>query len=157
MLYAGSDGIQLTDASALEASYTRSANQRTQVGIFSRPFHHTTPARIAGNVDHRSISPVKSVGRCFFGSDACRFFDKLEIPAGRLAQRYWENCFMTVNNVVTKKQRDMKACFFHGYFLKVARELRRVCIEDRADFAGPDVFFISRPYRRARHVPITGI
>src|SRR3546814_21145347 len=57
---------------------------------------------------HRREGPVKALRRCFGRRNSCRLFNRLKVPAGRLAQRNGEYGAVAVNDVIAKDQRDFE-------------------------------------------------
>jgi len=64
---------------------------------------------------------------------------------------------MTMNDVVTKQQRNSEAGFLNSHFLKLPRVSRTECIEKRSYFSIADVLLILRPDCGAGDGHVAGI
>src|SRR5690606_14263090 len=89
----------------LEAADSGIGHYRAEIRVLARALDYSTPARVAGDVDHRRERPVESVGRRLDGRNPGRLLYRLRIPRCRLGQ--WNRKLRpeTVDDVVSKNER----------------------------------------------------
>ena len=142
MFRTSSYGVVGAKVVALKAMHTGHAHFGSQVRIFARTFHHTAPAGIAADVDHRSKSPVDTNSRSLDGRNPCRLFNSFQVPAGSLGQRYWRNRFMPVNHIKAKDQRNTQPCFFYRNFLQGTNLIHAANIQKRTNHPAAEMFVL---------------
>ncbi|CAH1687467.1 hypothetical protein CHELA1G11_20043 [Hyphomicrobiales bacterium] len=135
MLDAGRDGIVGIQPLALEAPDTRGADLGAQPGRFARPLRDSSPAWVTRHVQHRRIDPIDARGGSFPPGYPLRPLDRLEIEAGGLPQRDWENRPVAVQNIETEEKRDAEAGALDRRLLQLPRERHVIGVEDAAKLA----------------------
>src|SRR3546814_16793024 len=105
---------------------------------------------------HRREGPVKALRRCFGRRNSCRLFNRLKVPAGRLAQRNGEYGAVAVNDVIAKDQRDFEPRALDSHALQLARIFGGIGVEDGADPAGGDIIMLAVAHRRDGRYPSAG-
>ena len=84
---------------SLKTFYHSSSHYGSKIRIFTTPFGNTSPARIAGNINHWRKSPPDTYRRSFNSCYPCTVFRYLRIERSRLSQGNRENCFKPVNDI----------------------------------------------------------
>ena len=144
MFYAGQDrrvGGERLGSRSLVALYHRDRDQRSEVGVFARPFRNASPARIAGDVHHRRERPVQPRCDRLARRYAGRVFDTLQIPRARHAEVDREDRFHAVDHVVAEQQRNVHPRFLDGNPLQFPVVFGNVRVENIAAGAVADRLF----------------
>jgi hypothetical protein len=109
-----------------------------QVGVFTQGLGDPTPARVPGDIDHRSKGPVDTVGGSFGRADRSAAAYELRVPGRGLPEGNREDGLEAVDDVPSDKQRDAKPTFLDGKALQFVDDPQIDLIEHRADFALAD-------------------
>ena len=80
VLHAGHNLVFSFHSIALIATHVSLAHLGTKERVFAVALGIAAPTGIKGNVDHRTVDPVYSVGRCFLGSNASCLLNSFEVP-----------------------------------------------------------------------------
>ncbi len=120
---------------SLKAFHLRARHGRTQIGIFSSAFGNATPARVTGDVHHRSEGPMGAGSACFFRRHGCGPFHQIRMPTGGLGQRDWENGSVAVNDVVAEDQGNAQSGLFYCDLLNSIGLIRTANIQQGAEFS----------------------
>src|SRR6185437_13182412 len=124
---------------ALETSDLCRSHRGAQIGILACAFHHPTPARITGDIDHRCKRPLNSRSTglrccgCLYGSD--HFW----IPRCCECQRYWKDGAISVYDIQSKQQWDMLRRLYHSNPLQSVDRLRIAEGRHRPQLSGADL------------------
>jgi hypothetical protein len=129
------DGAWCIEIRALETLDHRRTETRTEVGVFTQRLRDPTPARVPGDIDHRSKGPVDTVGGSFGRTNRSAAAYELRIPARGLPEGNGEYGLEAVDDVPSDKQRDAKATFLDGKALQFVDDPQIDLIEHRTDFA----------------------
>jgi hypothetical protein len=117
----------------VEPPHFSAGQRRTQERIFAGTFHHATPARVAGNVDHRGEGPMHAAGRRFNGRRASGPLCQVGVPGRGFCQRHGKYGTKPVDHIKGKQQRYMQARTCDDVFLQPASPLETVDAEDRTN------------------------
>src|SRR5580704_9159306 len=83
MLWAGRNAIRRVELLTLVAEHMSPCHRRVQVGVFTKAFRYSAPARVPRNVDHRRKRPADSACGRFPGGYAGRPLNNFRGPSGR--------------------------------------------------------------------------
>ncbi len=109
------------------------SHRGAEKGVFTGAFHHTPPARVAGNVDHGRKGPMHAAGRGFDGGGTGGAVGKVGVPGCGLRQWHGKYRAETVDHIIGKQQRDMQARLGDGLLLQLPGLLSTVGTEHRTD------------------------
>ena len=136
MLYAGRHGAGSGEIVALIAFYRGHTHCRSEHGVFAVAFGYTSPACVAGYVDHGRECPADTGRRCFAGSYGRTFLYQGRVPCGALSERNREYGAESVYYIACEHQRNSKAGIFYGIALKGIYGFRIDFVENRTHHAG---------------------
>ncbi|EST16206.1 hypothetical protein EDP1_4025 [Pseudomonas putida S610] len=116
MLDTNHQAVRCCKVRSLQAAYSRLSHARGQVGVFAVAFGDASPSRIATDIQYGREGHVQAiVGRLYRGN-ACTFFHRAQVPAGRLTQVDGKDGTTSMDHVTCKKQRNTQPATFdrHG-------------------------------------------
>ena len=135
VLHAGHHRIAIRRAFALHRFHHRFAHDGGQIGIFAKTFRGASPARIAGDIDHRCPGHIQAVVGGFIRRDASDGFHRVEVKRGRQPKANREDGTLAVQHVIGKKERDFQAAQFHHLILHFTDVLTGNGVKNRAHLA----------------------
>ena len=123
-----------------------------KVRVLSGAFGNPSPARVAGDVQHRGECPPDSVGRGYSGY-AGSFFHQFRVECRCQSKRYREYGLESVNDVPCYEKRNTEAALFNSDPLYPVQLGRIGAVEDASHFT----FFhgFSQPFSSGQlvHLP----
>ena len=137
---------------SLVAPHHGRCHQAVEIGVFSGGFHHSAPAGIPHQIDHRREGDVDAGGGGFPGGNGRTFLGHVRIEGAALGQGDGEHCAVAVDDVRHEQHGDMMGMVFHVELLNLGDLL---CSDERQtasrhpDVLGADAHLL----RRAGSVP----
>ena len=117
MLHAGHHRVAIRRTLALHRLDHRPSHFGGQIGIFAEAFRGATPARIAGDVDHRRPGHVETVVGGFIRRNTPHRVNRIQVKGRGQTQAYREHGTLAVNHVIGEKQRDFQPAELHDLVL----------------------------------------
>ncbi len=140
MLHAGHQMIGRSQICALEAAHSGRSEQFAEQHVLATTFDSTSPALVAGDVDHRREGPVDSGARRLERRRGGGAAGEFRLEACDLGERHREHGAMPVDDVGGEDQRDLEPRSGHHRRLHDPRHAGAIAVEDPGQLALPRFF-----------------
>ena len=122
MFEAGGDTDAGSEALPLISPDGGGSHHGVHIGVFAVPLGNTSPATVAGYVDHRGEGPLDSRTASLCGGHGAGPGGKTGVERTGLSERYLIDCAEAVDYVLGENRRNSKACLRHDAPLEAIAE-----------------------------------